>query len=236
MNNKILEKISNLLARADAEQNDNPHEREIAMKQANALLTKHGLSITDVSDKVERKDSFGALGRKKHDLTTKFVWETGVWNEIASLNACKIIKTPRKGLNRITIVGRQLNCVVVQRMAEYVVNSIKREAKNQGRKLCSFGNGAWFGVADQVEKIIEERKKGIIGEEQVSQETALMIIDQHKQALIETEKTFKDFYPNTKSGGSYSYKDNSDISAGREYGSKIGLNNQIENDSRKQLN
>ena len=35
MNQKILDKISKLLARADEGRNDNPHEREIAMRHAN---------------------------------------------------------------------------------------------------------------------------------------------------------------------------------------------------------
>jgi len=35
-----IEKIQKLLARADADRNDNDHEREIALRQANALMAK----------------------------------------------------------------------------------------------------------------------------------------------------------------------------------------------------
>ena len=56
MNQKIIDKIAKLLARADESRNDNPHEREIAMRQANSLLVKHGLSMTDVTDQAETKE------------------------------------------------------------------------------------------------------------------------------------------------------------------------------------
>src|SRR3990167_2169231 len=131
MDTKIIEKIQACLNRGDANQNDNPHEREIAMRHAQSLLAKHGLTLAEVTDQTEIKASLGALGRTEQALTTKFVWESGVWGEIAELNGCKIIRSAGRN-KRVWIIGRQLRCEVVKQIALYAVDSIKREAKNQG--------------------------------------------------------------------------------------------------------
>lgn len=45
----IIRKITALLARADQNQNDYEHEREIALRQANYLLVKHGLDLATLN-------------------------------------------------------------------------------------------------------------------------------------------------------------------------------------------
>ena len=227
MKQKLIDKIMAILAKADEGRNDNPHEREIAMRQANALLVKHGLSMTDITDQTEKKESFGALGRKQHTLSTRFVWESGVWSAVAELNNCRVIRTPRRGLISIWIIGRQLNCTVTKQIAEYAVNSIKREAKTQGHTVCSFGVGAWSGIREQVANIIEARSSGIVDGEKLPESTAILVIDQNKQALVETNKATMEFFPRL-SRDSYGYGgDRCGVSAGKDYGRKISLNNQI---------
>lgn len=228
MDQKLINKIQNILARADADRNDNPHEREIAMRQANALLVKHGLSMTDITDQTERKDTLGALGRTQETLGSRYVWEAGVWSAVAKLNACQVIRTPRRtGRIQISLIGRQLNCTVTKQIAAYVVASIKREAKAQGFSSVAFGVGAWTGVSDQVDELLEARKRNVLDNEVVPESTAMMVIDQHKQSLAETNKATKEFFPRIRSG-SYGYNgDRAGTSEGRAYGRKVGLNNQL---------
>jgi hypothetical protein len=227
MNQKIIDKITKLLARADESRNDNPHEREIAMRHANSLLVKHGLSMNDISDQSELQDNYGALGRKQHTLTSRFVWEAGVWAAIADLNGCRVIRTPRRGKVSIWIVGRQLNCTVTQQIAEYAVNSIRREAKNQGFTACAFGVGAWTGIREQVKEIIAAKLRGELDGDQLPESTALIVVNQHKNAIAETGKAYREFFPRAVSG-SYGYGGNrSGMAAGKDYGKSINLNNQI---------
>jgi hypothetical protein len=227
MNQKIIDKITKLLARADESRNDNPHERAIAMRQANSLLVKHGLSMTDISSQSELADNYGALGRKQHTLSSRYVWESGVWSAVARLNGCKVIRSPRRGLIQIWIVGRQLNCTVTQQIAEYAVNSIKREAKNQGHTVCAFGVGAWTGITEQIDAIIAAKLRGELDGEQLPESTALVVVNQHKNAIAETGKAYREFFPRAVSG-SYGYGGSrSGMSAGKDYGKSINLNNQI---------
>ena len=224
MNQKILDKISKLLARADEGRNDNPHEREIAMRHANSLLTKHGLSMTDITDSTETRETFGALGRKQHTLTSRFVWESGVWSASARMNGCQVIRTPRRGLISIWIVGRQLNCQITQQVAEYAVKSIRREAKNQGFTACAFGVGAWKGINQQVDEIIAAKLRGEIDGEQLPESTALTVVNQHKQMVADTGKSVREFFPRLSSG-SYGYGGSrSGVAAGKAYGSSMNLN------------
>jgi len=230
MDNSIIEKIAKLLARADAAQNDNPHEREIAMRHANALLAKHGISMKDATDKVERKNTLGGLGRQKRTLTTRYEFEVGVWLAIANMNGCDVIKEPGYGLKKIWLIGRQMNCTVTIQIASYVIESIKREATKQGYKLRPFGQGAWYGVADQVERIIADKEKGKLDDEPVSESTALVVASQFKQLTVETKNALEEFFPRVyNSGYGYNGPQRDGQQAGREYGSKVGLNTQLGN-------
>jgi len=224
---KILDKIAAVLARADASRNDNPHERETAMRQANAMLIKHGLSMADVTDEGERKESMGAMGRKQSDMSTRYVWETGVWGYIARLNNCDVVRSPGRGRGKVWVIGRYLNVTVTQQMAEYVVNSIKREAKAQGHKVCDFGVGAWSGIGNQVKIIMAERERGIVDGEQMSEETALVVVNQNALAVKETGKAMRDFFPRLSSGGSYRHNGGSGHAAGKAFGASVRLNSQI---------
>lgn len=226
MDTRILEKIRAVLARADEARNDNPHEREIAIRQANAMLAQHGLTLAEVTDEAEVKENLGILGRTERQLETKFVWESGVWAQIAKLNGCYIVRSPGHTKQRVWLIGRQLRCEVVKSVAQWVVQSIIREAIKQSYPKASFGNGAWSGVSEQVSRILAQMARGEMGNETVSTGTALILVDQHKKALIEAKGARDEFFPRLRSG-SYRVSVNHGYSAGREYGSRIGLNQQV---------
>lgn len=237
MDQKIIETIQKLLARADADRNDNEHERAIAMRRANSLLVKHGLSMSDVAGQLDRSEAFGKLGRQSQELTTRYVWEGGVFNAIARLNGCKVVRSPgsRGQRQKVWLIGRQLHCHTTKYMAEYAVSSIKRQAKRDGFSVCSFGVGAWTGLEKQVTEILNAQKNGDIDGERVSNETALAVVDQHKQSLIDAERATSEFFPRL-SGGSYGYGGDRDgVAAGRQYGRNMSLNKQVAGNSAPRL-
>lgn len=224
MDSNIIKKISKLLARADAGRNDNEHEREIAMRQAHALLAKHGLSMADVSED-EQAEALGAKGRTSMDVG-RYVWKALVINQACKLNGCHCVRSARKSGQTVWIIGRHLHCTVAKEMSNYLINSITQEAKRNGHNLKDFGNGAAAGITGQVKRILADMKKGIVGDEQMSESTALVVVNQHEKALAEAKETASEFFPRTASHA-YSSRTGEDYYAGKDYGSKVGLNRQV---------
>ena len=237
MNDKVIDKVRKLLARADESRNDNEHERAIAMRQAHALLAKHGLALADVETRDEAAAELGALGKSTVTTKTRAVWERGVYSAIARLHGCYVVQRAWKGEQpRVYIIGRRLRVGVVRELSAYVVVSIQRESTAWGRDATAFGVGAWTGVSKQVDIILAQQARGEIGEERVSQSTALVLVNQHKQALVEAHETAKGIFPSLRDGVGYSHKGSGDaMSAGRRYGEKVGLNNQIGGSSQRKL-
>lgn len=228
-NDKIIDKVRKLLARADEARNDNEHERAIAMRQAHALLAKHGLAMEDVSTRDEAAAELGKVGRAPATLRTRAVWERGVYVAVARLHGCETVFIVERGEEtKVYVIGRRLRVMVAREMAAYVVQSILREAEAWGRNAAAFGVGAWTGVSRQVDTILAQQARGIVGDEQVSQSTALVLVDQHKQAIAEAKGAAADFFPRMRSAQRYRYNGNGDaMRAGKQYGERVSLNNQI---------
>jgi hypothetical protein len=223
MNDAIIKKIQKLLARGSTDHNDNEHEREIAMRQAHALLAKHGLAMADVTDPAVIRDHLGPLGRSFYSLGTRYLWEPTVWNSIARLNGCRVVRGDRK----VAVIGRQARVQVVASMAAYVIAAVTRQAKAEGFPIAGFGQGASIGVDRQVSKILESMAAGDVGEEKVSTGTALILVDQHKGALVEAKTAMKEFYPSLRTVYSRGSSNRSARSAGYAYGQKVSLNSQL---------
>ena len=225
MNDAIIKKIQKILARGDADRNDNENEREIAMRQAHAMLAKHGLAMADVTDAAVIRDHMGPLGRSFFGLKQRYLWETSVWNAIALLNGCKLVRERQD--RRVAVIGRQARVQVVASMATYVINAIIRQAKAEGHAIAGFGDGASSGVYKQVYAIQASMAQGDIGGEKVSAGTALILVNQNKEALVEAKTATTEFYPRlvtTRSSGS---SNASARMAGYAYGKKVSLNTQI---------
>lgn len=224
MDNAVVEKIQKFLARGDAARNDNPHEREIAMRHAHALLAKHGLELSDVTEASELRETMGRLGRQECGTETRWIWEACVWNEIARLNGCKVLRSP--GQRKVWVVGRELRSEVVKSMSRYCVDSIRREAQRLGYPGASFGNGAAGGIAKQVSEILVAMEAGKLDGEQLSTSTALVLVNQRKNALVEADGAVKELFGKVRSGTGSSSTGHGYL-AGREYGSKLSLNRQV---------
>jgi hypothetical protein len=227
MDNSIIEKIRKLLARADEARNDNEHEREIAMRQAHAMLAKHGLSMADVPE-AEQAESEGALGRMSDDIG-RAVWPAGVFDAIAKLNGCRVIRNPArngKGAS-VWVIGRRVRCEITRDMARWLIKSIEREARKGGHKGTQFGTGAWYGIAEQVRRILANMQAGQVDGQTLAPGMALMVVNQHKNALVDAERAQKEFFPRTRTGGTQAALGGSSFHAGKSYGASVGLNGQV---------
>jgi len=214
MDDKILNKIRNILARADKDQNDNEHEREIAMRQASSLLAKHGLSIGDVKQKTE---DLGKVGRSKVDVL-RFVWIAGIYDQIAKLNNCKVIRGDRE----LWVIGHRLYVEATKTMAEFLVRSIRREAKINRHDGVQFGNGAWSGISQQVKQIIGEQAQGLIEGKQTGK--GLILVDQRKQHQLACTKAVTEFFGKTSKGRGHRQRHTDDRAAGERFGKSVNMN------------
>lgn len=228
MDDAVIRKIQKLLARGSEAHNDNEHEREIAMRQAHALLAKHGLEMADVTDANVLRDHLGPLGRSFYNMKSRYVWERRVWASICHLNGCSAVHEPlSRTESRLAIMGRQSRLQAVASMALYVVHAIEREAAQRRLSLAGFGTGAAEGVSIQVTRILASMARGDLSGEQVSTGTALILVNQHKNALVEAEGVKTSFYPKLRTHYSHPSRNHNAIGQGREYGQRVALNTQV---------
>lgn len=231
----IIRKITALLARADQSRNDNEHEREIALRQANYLLAKHGLDIATLTK--EKQEATQGPMYESDDAIGRAIWKASIYSSIAKLHNCTCIRSPQN--QSIHVLGRKAMVEVARSVAEWVIRSIEREmpiawdavegkaSMNRRSFHTSFGNGASGAVSDTVDGILAERKKGRIGDEQLSRSQALVLSNQDKRALQESEDYLKKLYPHLRSGsGSHSASDKG-YAAGKSFGAGLSLHGQI---------
>lgn len=228
INSALLDKIRKILARADEARNDNEHEREIAMRQANALLVRHGLSMADVGDvdiDGARAVDFGRLGKVEIEVGAG-VWYAGIYHQMALLSGCQVIRSATRGSRKVYILGRELRAATVREMSRYLIMSIEREAARAGYRKSQFGTGAWHGIANQVRRILAEQAAGKIDGQQVAPGTALVVVDQYKNAMIEANRMLREEFPRARSSSHRSH-DSEGLRAGRQYGERVSLSAQI---------
>ena len=228
--NRILDKIKKLLARADADRNDNEHERAIAMRQAASLMAKHGLDMSDIGN--DDTSTFGPMGSVEIKTGQVDKWVTSVYWSIARLNGCTTLRMQGKSMK---IFGRAMRVTVARQMADYVIASVMREAQAvktdyphiHGRQFTKdFGDGAASGVHLQVDKILEAQKRGDLGDEQLSSSRALVLVNQHALALREANALMHSMHSVRKGTGTMTRR-NDAYAHGKYYGSNISLNAQI---------
>ncbi len=220
MENKIIDKVKKLLALSNS---SNEAEASSALAKAHALLAEHNLSMDSLADK---------------SIIEEFTIETGstianykkvVCSALAELNFCQILirrKTEYvagKGFQSVAnlvIVGKNHNVLVTQSLIEYIVGSIERIAKRDGKgKGKSFITAFKFGMAINVSKRIQE----IIAQDKKPDSGINALVVQEKS---EIDNYLKDFDLKTKSVKASG--DRRDVNAGFQAGEQISLNKQVQ--------
>mgnify|MGYP003340059097 CR=1 FL=1 len=149
----------------------------------------------------EQQDARQGPMYESDDPIGRAIWKAGIYSSIARLHNCTCIRSPQN--QAIHVLGRRAMVDVARSVAEWVIRSIEREMPiawdavegkasiNRRSFHTSFGNGASGAVSDTVDRILAERKKGRIGDEQLSRSQALVLSNQDKRALQESEDYLK---------------------------------------------
>jgi hypothetical protein len=127
---QVLDKIRAILRKADASSNQHEGERDTAMRMANRLLLKHGLSMADVGQ-IEADDT--SAGRefadeRVLDTDAPDSWRGLLLHRLSRVYFCKVyFLGERGGPQRWFIVGRKSNSDTVRAMYEFIAPQIQRE-------------------------------------------------------------------------------------------------------------
>ena len=222
---KILEKVRKLLAMANHE-NSNEHERDTAMRQAHALLTKHGLDMVSVDKHAREKvDPRGEFVHEDWSMP----WTRQVRSAIAELFMCKyIIGEKINGTRqRHYFIGRESNATTAEYMSVFVVGSILKEGRARyGHNLSpdtrAFGEGASTRLLQRVRQMIEAK----VTEVQASDGKGLALIDL-RTSEVEGNDDFVKSWKLKKSVIRSSKMNGAAYRAGQAHGDTIGLNVQV---------
>lgn len=232
---KILEKVRKLLAMANHE-NSNEHERDTAMRQAHALLTKHGLDMVSVAN--HEREKLDPRGDFVHE-DWSMPWTRTVRQAIAKLFMCDYIMGSKINgtRQRHFFIGRASNATTAEYMSVFVVGSILKEGRSRyGHNLSpqtrAFGAGAAARLIQRVNEMIEAK----VQEVQVSDGKGLALVDLRTSEESDNLAFTKDWGVKTLASRSGKL-DSGAYRAGHEHADSIGLNVQVSTtEAPKQLN
>lgn len=153
---KIIARVKKMLNLAQDEA-ASEGERDNALRMAYNLMAKHNLSQATIDEaSLEKQEPRIDFENRSHGM----VWARHVNSIIAKLFFCESYITLHRGQTKVTyhFIGRESNAMTAAVMAEFVVNSIRKEAA----KLYGYGssNGTGFALgavhrlSDRVEEII----------------------------------------------------------------------------------
>lgn len=173
---KVLEKVRKLLAMANHE-NANETERDTALRQAHALLTKHGLDMVDVG--AHEREKVDPRGEFRHE-DWSIPWTKTVRAAIAKLFMCDYYFGERINGTRSNhyFVGRESNATTAEYMSVFVVGAILKEGRSRyGHNLSpqtrAFGEGAAARLYQRVQELITKK----VEEVQMSDGKGLALVD-----------------------------------------------------------
>ena len=226
MQEKIIEKIRKLVA-LGTNGGATEGERENAMRMAHALLAKHNLDESDLATAEEREKRI-----LSSVIEYKARWVGVSAAGIAELFFCKVFTTKipanYTGKNAgkkciYTFVGLESNVETAKLMLSWIIKSVMKEQRN-GKWNESFCIGAGSRIQIRCMEISQARKP-------ISEGRGLMVIDMHDDERAKNDQFLKDMEIDlVKAKERKQNLDYTSYQAGSEFGSKIQLNTQLEND------
>lgn len=230
---KVLNRIRKMMKLAN-DAGATEGERDNAMRMIHATLAKHNLEMSDV----EASDP--AQQEKRERMRSLFLgkpWACQIANAIAHLYFCRYFREHIGGNAGPTqkcghhFVGRHSNVVTAQEMAQWVVESVNREAQRFQRMMRT-GYGEYRAFAQGAADRIMERCHQIRAESEKQQAnnncTGLIVANLYRTELIANEQFLKDEGVRLKAGRSQSEAEGALArAAGRSYGNSVSLNRQV---------
>lgn len=125
--NTLVDKIRAILRKAEESTNEHEAERDTAMRMAQRLLLKHGLTMSDVGSLETDERAF----EQEHNITDTdraSNWKGTLLNRIARVYFCQVYFIPVSSKHRTwTVLGRQDHVEATKMMFEFVWPQIQRE-------------------------------------------------------------------------------------------------------------
>lgn len=125
---KLIDKIKAILRKAQESNNPSDEERDTAMRMANRLLLKHGMTMQDVGT-IDDDDT--PAGREyEHEIGYTFEgnkdrWKGTLLNLIAPVYFCKIYRLG--GTKHVMLIGRGDYAMACRTMFDFIVPQVERE-------------------------------------------------------------------------------------------------------------
>lgn len=187
---RVIEQIGHLLAVAEG-QSTNPNEAATAAAQAQKLMLKYKVTRDDI-----KQDEENAI--RVHDepiLEGKRLnsWELGLANAISQVNACLNILVQGGKTQKIIIVGKEEDVLVVRALYNYLhgeIERLTRRAQNYGtiygrEEANNFRLGALVAIATALKN----------AQQSVENECGSTAIVKLERSSAETEQWAQDNLP-----------------------------------------
>lgn len=222
---RILAKIRKLLARG-ADDRGNENEREMAMRQAHAMLIQHNLSMADVGSSAPQEER-----EQRNSKLSVFPWARGIAHSIAQGFFCTYFFSRGAGkLATHSFVGKQSNAITAQELAEYVIASVFKELRARyGSETAPEARSFAVGVESAVRaRCAAMRREAELAEKPASDGRALVLA-----SLYASEKLANDAWVAQHVGKLVTQKDRTKgvqglaYAAGKVHGNSISLNRQV---------
>jgi hypothetical protein len=227
---KIIERIKKMLALA----NDlaaTEGERDTALRHAYNTMAKYNIDMASV-DEHSREKQEARIDFPK--VSWSWVWAKQVNNIVADLFFCKYYYFEKINGTQIThhFVGRESNAMTAAVMADWIVNSILKEARglyksNTSPATRSFCTGAMQALYRRVEEI----KRAKAQEFEATPGTALVLASLYETEAAANELALPAGLRHAKARNSKVQSDA--YHAGKEFGNNINLDLQVTEESRK---
>lgn len=214
---KIVDKIKKLLALSKS---SNEHEASLAMENANKLLMKHNLEMSDI----EEIDMNDIIESEVMSGGRMMSWKLNILSSVMELNNCQILLySQRGGKKTVKAIGKKTSIEVSVSMYDYLIKTMDRIIKNTiyDIDVFSFRIGFAYAITQKIKEIITERSKADDAFDQAC--TALVVVE---KALI--QKFMNEQHPDVKTKSTKTnFKDSMSFSAGHQAGRNTSLSNQI---------
>lgn len=227
---KIINRIKKMLALA----NDlaaSEGERDNALRMAYATMAKHNIDMATV------EEASGKAEEARIDfpnVSWSWTWARHVNQIVAGLFFCKYYYFEKINGTQVThhFVGKESNAMTAAVMADWIVNSILKEARglyksNTSPATRSFCTGAMHALHRRVQEIKAAKEQ----EFQATPGTAIVLASLYAQEDAANELMMPDDLKYNK--GRQTKVQASAYNSGKEFGDSINLSMQVAEEARK---
>lgn len=233
---RIIDKVRKLLAVANdsATGNGVEHEQETAMRQALAMLAKHNLSMSDITDLDEKED------RDCIEITDEYPcpWRRVIAQAVARMFFCQYFKTqvPNKQKYNYSFVGLESNAITAKEMVLFLMKSVNAESLRRQKEQnegVAFGTTFRNAAANRIAARCDALRKETESDASLNVGSALVMANYYEQEMLMNDSYISKVLGiklKTKSVKGQ-IKSVSGAQQGVAFGNNVSLNRQVSNNT-----